>query len=155
MRAVLQRVCGAEVTSQGLVRGKISHGWLILVGVSKEDESRDAHYLAQKIIHLRAFPDSEEKMNLSVQDIKGELLVISQFTLYGDCAKGRRPSFSQAAPPQHAQQLYEEFVTNLRSYGLKIQTGAFQQDMKVSLVNDGPVTFIINSPIKKESALES
>jgi D-tyrosyl-tRNA(Tyr) deacylase len=147
MRVVLQRVRCADVNSQGLVAGKIGPGWLILLGVSKSDHSGDVNYLVNKILNLRAFPDSEGKMNLSVMDIKGEFLVVSQFTLYGDCEKGRRPSFTRAAPAPDAQKLYLEFVDRLKSSGLTTQTGAFQQDMQVTLVNDGPVTFIIDSPM--------
>jgi len=148
MRAVLQRVQNAEVTSNGHVTGKIREGWLVFLGISKTDSSKDVDYLAQKIINLRAFPDSKGKMNLSIKDTKGDILVVSQFTLYGDCEKGRRPSFSLAAPAQDAQSLYEQFVNVLQQFGFNTQTGAFQQDMLVNLVNDGPVTFIIETPQK-------
>lgn len=151
MRVVLQRVRYAEVMSQGSITGKIGQGWLILLGISKTDQTQDVHYLAQKILNLRAFPDENGKMNHSIQDVKGEFLVVSQFTLYGECEKGRRPSFTKAASASEAYKFYEEFVKTLKFSGLNTQTGAFQQDMQVTLTNDGPVTFIIESPLTQES----
>lgn len=145
MRAVLQRVARASVTVDGEVVGKVAGGWLVLLGVGKEDGPADAAFLAEKTANLRAFPDSDGKMNLSVRDIRGEALVVSQFTLYGDCRKGRRPGFSDAAPPDRANELYLEFAAVLGRLGVPVQTGRFQADMKVELLNDGPVTFLLDS----------
>ena len=146
MKAVIQRVGGARVEVGGETVGKIGKGILVLLGVEKGDGERDAQWLAEKIVALRIFEDQAGKMNLSVNDIKGELLVVSQFTLAGNCAKGRRPSFDSAAPPEEANRLYEYFVERLRMIGLKVETGIFQAMMQVSLTNDGPVTFILESP---------
>ena len=145
MRAVVQRVKQAGVTIAGNAVGEISQGLMILLGVAKEDTASDAAYLAEKIAGLPIFTDEEGKMNLSVQDVQGEILVVSQFTLYGDCRKGRRPGFSDAALPETANLLYEEFVRRLKELGLSVQTGVFQADMLVSLVNDGPVTMLLDS----------
>ncbi|MDQ7824375.1 MAG: D-aminoacyl-tRNA deacylase [Candidatus Eremiobacteraeota bacterium] len=145
MRAVIQRVTEASVEVDGKVCGAISHGFLILLGVEDDDAEKDADYLAEKIAHLRVFRDSEEKMNLSVLDTGGALLVISQFTLYGDCRRGRRPSFSKAAPPEKADSLYRYFIKKLNEYTPRVQEGIFQAMMKVHLVNDGPVTFLLDS----------
>ena len=146
MRAVLQRVLKAHVVVEQSEIGTIGAGWLVLLGVGPSDSLRDVSYLADKILNLRAFEDTNGKMNHSVLDNGGDILVVSQFTLYADCRKGRRPSFIGAAPPQLAEPLYDKFVDHLRQSGLKVATGRFQADMKVSLVNDGPVTIIIDSP---------
>lgn len=145
MRAVLQRVSAAQVEVECQTIGKITEGWLVLLGVGKEDDLRDVTYLAEKTANLRAFPDEKGKMNRSVIDINGEILVVSQFTLYGDCRQGRRPCFSDAAPPEVADSLYKSYVESLRSYGLRVETGKFQTHMVVSLVNEGPVTFLLDS----------
>ncbi len=146
MKAVIQRVAGARVEVGGEIVGRIGKGILILLGVEKGDGERDADWLAGKIVNLRIFEDEAGKMNLSVREIEGELLAVSQFTLAGNCDKGRRPSFDMAAPPQEANRLYEYFVGKLRALGMKVETGIFQAMMQVSLVNDGPVTFILESP---------
>ena len=145
MRAVIQRVIRASVTVDGRVAGEIGAGFLLLVGVGKTDNPESASYLAEKIANLRIFADQAGKMNLSVLDIGGSALVVSQFTLYGDTRGGRRPSFIQAAPPQEANRLYEEFVKSLRSLGMTVETGVFQAHMQVELVNDGPVTILLDS----------
>ena len=145
MRAVFQRVSSAKVSVDGEVVSSISSGLLVLLGVSKDDSEADAQYLADKTANLRIFGDDEGKMNLSVSDIDGEILAVSQFTLYGDCRKGRRPSFIAAARPEKAESLYEKYVSNLTNMGLKVKTGVFQAHMDVELVNDGPVTILIDS----------
>jgi D-tyrosyl-tRNA(Tyr) deacylase len=146
MRAVVQRVKSASVTINGEVVSEISQGLLILVGVGNNDTTADAVYLAEKIVELRIFEDDDGKMNLSLKDIKGELLVVSQFTLYGDCRKGRRPSFSDSARPEQARPLYEYFVEKLcETAATIVKTGVFAADMAVSLVNDGPVTMLLDS----------
>jgi D-tyrosyl-tRNA(Tyr) deacylase len=146
MKAVIQRVSGARVEVAGATVGEIGRGILVLLGVEKGDGERDAAWLADKISALRIFEDEAGKMNLSVHDIGGEMLAVSQFTLAGNCSKGRRPSFDTAAPPEEANLLYENFVTNLRALGVPVATGIFQADMQVHLVNDGPVTFVLDSP---------
>lgn len=151
MKAVIQRVSEAKVVVDGKPVGAIERGILVLLGVEKGDAEKDADWLAEKIASLRIFEDEAGKMNLSIQDISGGLLIVSQFTLAGNCAKGRRPSFDTAAPPQEANRLYEYFVEKAKSLGIPIQTGIFQADMKVSLVNDGPVTFILESPKRSET----
>ena len=143
MKAILQRVKSASVTIEDELYSEISQGILVLLGVEKDDDKSDADYLAQKILKLRIFEDENEKMNFSVQDIKGEILVVSQFTLAGDCKKGTRPSFDKAKNPADANILYEYFVEQLRASGLKIKTGKFRAMMDVALINDGPVTFIL------------
>ena len=143
MKAVLQRVTSASVTVDGKIVGQIGQGILILLGVEKGDAEPQANWLADKICSLRFFSDDAGKMNLSVQDIGGSLLVVSQFTLAGNCTKGKRPSFDTAAPADEGKRLYEYFVTTTRQTGVPIETGIFQADMQVSLVNDGPVTFIL------------
>jgi len=149
MRALVQRVTHASVRVDDVVVGACSRGFLILLGVGPEDNEKDAQWLAKKIASLRVFPDTEGKMNLSLLDIGGEALVISQFTLYGDCRKGRRPSFVGSAPPEIAEPLYENFATLLAKEGLAVQKGIFAADMKVELLNDGPVTLMLESPEKK------
>jgi len=146
MKAVLQRVSEARVDVAGSTVGRISRGILVLLGVEKGDVERDADWLAEKIAGLRIFEDDAGKMNLSVGDVSGELLVVSQFTLAGNCAKGRRPSFDSAAPPVEANRLYDYFVSRVRALEVPTETGIFQAMMAVSLVNDGPVTFILESP---------
>jgi D-tyrosyl-tRNA(Tyr) deacylase len=148
MRAVLQRVRRAKVTVADAVVGEIGPGWLVLLGVAPADSPRQVEWLADKVANLRAFDDADGKMNLSVQDVGGSVLVVSQFTLYGDCLKGRRPGFTAAAPPAVAEPLYEAVVTALKALGVPVATGRFGADMQVELVNDGPVTFVIDAPDK-------
>ncbi|NLY43167.1 MAG: D-tyrosyl-tRNA(Tyr) deacylase [Clostridiaceae bacterium] len=146
MRAVVQRVTQSKVTVDGKITGKIGAGLMVLLGVAPQDTSGDVDYMAEKILNLRIFQDEEGKMNKSLLDIDGELLVVSQFTLYGDCRKGRRPSFTNAAPPDHANKLYEEFIEKCKSMGVKnVQSGVFGAHMHVSIENDGPVTLLIDS----------
>jgi D-tyrosyl-tRNA(Tyr) deacylase len=145
MRALLQRVTEARVTVNEAVTGEIGEGLLVLLGVSKLDTAADAEFVAQKVLNLRIFEDADGKMNRSVCDIGGAMLIVSQFTLYGDCRKGRRPSFDDAAPAEQARALYEHFVVVARRSGLRIETGVFQAHMAVSLVNDGPVTLLVES----------
>jgi D-tyrosyl-tRNA(Tyr) deacylase len=145
MRAVVQRVSEASVRIEGESVGNIDRGILILVGVGPEDDQEDIRYLAEKIVRLRIFPDDRDKMNHSVLDIGGSILAVSQFTLYGDCRKGRRPSYAGAASPEKARMLYEAFVEELRRYELRVETGRFQEMMQVHLVNDGPVTLLLDS----------
>lgn len=145
MKAVLQRVREAEVRVDDAVVGAIGPGILLLLGVEKGDAEGDADWLLRKTAELRIFSDSAGKMNLSLQDVAGGLLVVSQFTLAGNCAKGRRPSFDSAAPPDEGRRLYEFFVARARVQGLPVATGIFQVDMQVALVNDGPVTFLLDS----------
>jgi len=145
MRAVVQRVSRAQVTVNGEIAGKIGLGLLVLLGVGRDDGEADATYLAEKIAGLRVFEDAEGKMNRSVQDVGGSVLAVSQFTLYGDVRRGKRPSFDAAAPPEKARQLYEFFVEQIRAAGLPCETGRFQEMMKVELVNEGPVTILLDS----------
>jgi D-aminoacyl-tRNA deacylase len=145
MRAVVQRVTEARVEVEGQTVGDIDTGLLVLLGVSRDDSQEDAEYLVEKIARLRIFTDDEGKMNRSVMETGGALLVVSQFTLYGDVRRGRRPSYSDAASPELANSLYEYFVEQLRLYGLKVETGVFQAMMKISLTNDGPVTILLDS----------
>ncbi len=152
MKAVLQRVTSARVLVDERTVGEIGKGLLILVGVAGEDHEADAKWLAEKIASLRIFPDSQGKMNLSIKEAAGSALVVSQFTLLGDCRKGRRPSFDKAAPPEKAESLYQRFVEMLRQgEGLSVATGTFGAMMAVSLVNDGPVTLILNSRDSRRS----
>ena len=145
MRAVVQRVSRARVTVDGVVRGEIDRGLLVLLGVAKGDSDTEAVYLAGKTAGLRIFEDGAGKMSLSLKDVGGKVLVVSQFTLYGDCRRGLRPSFDAAAPPAEAERLYERFCELLRHGGLEVQTGVFQAMMEVQLVNDGPVTILLDS----------
>ena len=145
MRAVVQRVSSCRVTVDNAVTGEIGAGLLVLLGVSKTDTEAAADYLAEKIIGLRIFEDADEKMNLSVQDIGGAVLVVSQFTLYGDVRRGKRPSFDAAARPEEAKRLYEYFVDRVRAAGLHCETGQFQAMMQVELINSGPVTILLDS----------
>jgi len=145
MVAVVQRVDSAGVSVGNQIVGKTGKGVVVLLGVAKGDEERDADYLSDKIVNLRIFEDSDGKMNLSLLDISGEMLVVSQFTLLADCRKGRRPSFVGAAVPEQANELYEYFLKNVRRHVVKVAAGQFQAMMKVNLVNDGPVTIILES----------
>jgi D-tyrosyl-tRNA(Tyr) deacylase len=145
MRAVIQRVTSARVEVDGAIVGQIGPGLLVLLGVSKTDSEKDVDFLAGKIVNLRVFADADGKMNLSVLESGGALLVVSQFTLYGDCRKGRRPGFDAAAPAETARALYESFVAAARMTGVRVETGVFQAHMAVSLVNDGPVTLLVES----------
>jgi D-tyrosyl-tRNA(Tyr) deacylase len=148
MKVVIQRVSTAKVEVGGKTVGRIGKGILVLLGVEKGDGEQDADWLAEKITSLRIFEDQAGKMNLSLRETGGAILAVSQFTLAGNCAKGRRPSFDTAAPPAEANRLYEYFVGKLRETGLPVETGVFQAMMQVELVNDGPVTFILESPRK-------
>ena len=145
MRAVVQRVCESSVIVENKVIAKIGHGLLVLLGIAKRDETSDADYLADKIINLRIFEDENSKMNRSLHEIGAELLVVSQFTLLGDCRRGRRPSFIDAADPEVADKLYEYFVDKVRQKGVSVQTGRFRAMMEVALINSGPVTLVLDS----------
>ncbi|NLJ33182.1 MAG: D-tyrosyl-tRNA(Tyr) deacylase [Firmicutes bacterium] len=145
MRAVVQRVKKARVTVEGKTVGEIATGLVVLLGVGQGDKGADAKYLAEKIVNLRVFADEDGKMNLSLMDVGGEILAVSQFTLLGDCRKGRRPSFVAAAGPAEAQALYDEFVQHLRAAKIKVATGQFQALMQVEIHNDGPVTLLLDS----------
>jgi D-tyrosyl-tRNA(Tyr) deacylase len=145
MRAVVQRVSSARVEVDGQVTGSIGRGLLVLLGVGQGDTEKQAQWLAEKTAGLRIFEDAEGKMNLSVADVGGSVLVVSQFTLYGDCRKGRRPSFTDAAPPDLAGQLYQVFVNHLRALDIPVETGVFQAKMLVHLVNEGPVTIWVDT----------
>ncbi len=145
MRAVVQRVSGARVVVEGRVSGEIAAGLVVLLGVGRGDTAESAAYLAEKVAHLRIFDDDQGKMNRSLAETGGAALVVSQFTLYGDARGQRRPSFIQAAPPEEANRLYEEFVRALRALGVRVETGVFQARMTVELTNDGPVTILLDS----------
>jgi D-aminoacyl-tRNA deacylase len=145
MRAVVQRVSRAKVTVEGRTTGEIGLGLLVLLGVAHEDTETDVNYLTEKIAGLRIFEDADGKMNRSVVDVSGAVLAVSQFTLYGDARRGKRPSFDAAAPPELARQLYEKFVERIRATGLRCETGQFQAMMQVELVNEGPVTILLDS----------
>ncbi len=145
MRSVIQRVGNAEVVVDGVSIGRIDRGILALVAISRDDTEIDLHWMAKKIVELRIFDDEEGKLNLSLQDVRGQLLVVSQFTLYGDCKKGRRPSYSAAAPPAEAERLYQDFLAIVRRYVPDVQAGRFQAMMEVFLTNSGPVTLILDS----------
>ena len=145
MRAVLTRVTSASVTIDGQVVGSIGKGFLILLGVGPNDTEKECRYLAEKMLGLRIFEDAQGKTNLSLKDVGGELLLVSQFTLYANCRKGNRPSFTDAGKPDHAQALYEYIIEECRRAGYNVQTGEFGAEMKVSLVNDGPFTLVLDS----------
>ncbi len=145
MRFLIQRVSRASVRVEGKLEGAIGAGLLVLVGISVTDGTAEADYLADKLVNLRIFPDDAGRMNRSAMDVSASLLLVSQFTLYGDCRKGRRPSFDAAAPPDQARVLYEYVVAKVRQSGLTVETGVFQAHMEVELVNDGPVTLMLES----------
>ncbi|MFM7059118.1 MAG: D-aminoacyl-tRNA deacylase [Planctomycetota bacterium] len=145
MRAVIQRVTEASVTVEGCVVGQIGRGFLVLLGITHTDTHKDVNWIAAKIAGLRVFEDAEGKMNLSLADVGGAVLLVSQFTLYGDCRKGRRPSFIEAARPEVAVPLYQAVAAELRGAGLQVETGQFQAHMDVRLLNDGPVTLLLDS----------
>lgn len=145
MKLVIQRVLNAKVEVDNKIVGKIEKGFLVLVGITHEDTEKQADYLAKKLCNLRVFSDENHKMNLSIKDIGGELLIVSQFTLYADCSDGNRPSFTQAAKPDKANELYEYFCKRCENKDIKVEKGIFGADMKVSLVNDGPVTIIMEN----------
>jgi D-tyrosyl-tRNA(Tyr) deacylase len=151
VRLVIQRVSQASVNVDGACVGAIQAGVLVLLGVHAQDTPDQTSWLVNKLIHLRIFPNEAKKMDRSLLDIQGEVLIVSQFTLYGNCTAGRRPEFTQAAPPQIAEMIYEKFVDEVRKQDLKVETGVFGADMKVSLVNDGPVTLILDAPSEKRS----
>lgn len=148
MKAVIQRVTQSRVTVEDQQVGAIGMGLMVLLGVAQNDDQADADWLADKILGLRIFEDDQGKMNRSVADVDGRILVVSQFTLLGDCRKGRRPSFVKAAPPDKANALYSRFVQHIRERGIGVETGQFGAAMKVALVNDGPVTLVVSSPKK-------
>jgi len=148
MRTVIQRVSRAQVSIENKIKGSIGKGLVVLLGISAGDSEKDLQWLAEKIVHLRIFEDEAGKMNKSLTDIKGEMLIISQFTLYGDCRKGRRPGFSGAAAPLKAEPYYLKFVQEVKSKGIQVATGTFQADMQVELINDGPVTLLLDSEKK-------
>jgi D-tyrosyl-tRNA(Tyr) deacylase len=154
MRACVQRVTQASVTIDGEVVGQIGHGLLVLLGVASDDTEADARPLATKIVGLRIFEDEAGKMNRSLAEVGGSMLVVSQFTLLGDCRKGRRPNFTAAAPPELAEKLYEVFVAHVRSNGIPVATGRFRQFMQVALVNDGPVTLLLDTGAKGSGVME-
>ena len=145
MRACVQRVTSASVTIAGEVVGRIEHGLLVLLGVAEGDSEQDVRYLVDKLTTLRTFEDDAGKMNLNISEVGGAMLVVSQFTLLGDCRKGRRPSFDAAAAPELAERLYEAFCQGVRELNIHVETGRFRQDMQVALVNDGPVTLLVDS----------
>lgn len=145
MRGVIQRVKSAQVEVKGKVIGTIGFGFLVFLGISREDNYEDADYLAEKTINLRIFEDKEGKLNRSLLDIGGEMLIVSQFTLFADCRKGRRPSFTAAAEPEEAKKLYQYFIERVKQKGINVATGEFQAVMEVSLINNGPVTILIDS----------
>lgn len=143
MKVLIQRVKSASVTIEGNLKSSINKGILALVGIEKGDTSEQVEKLAKKVVNLRIFPDENDKMNLSLIDVKGEMLIVSQFTLCGDCKKGTRPSFDKSAPPELANKLYEEFIIQVKNYGINVGTGSFGAMMDVELINDGPVTFML------------
>ncbi|HIM50603.1 MAG TPA: D-tyrosyl-tRNA(Tyr) deacylase [Acidobacteria bacterium] len=145
MRAVVQRVTSARVAVDSRVVAAIEHGLLVLVGIARDDDATDTAYLANKIVGLRVFEDADHRFNRSVRDVEGAVLLVSQFTLYGDCRRGRRPSFDQAAPPVEARAVYAALTDAVRAHGVSVQTGEFQAHMAVASVNDGPVTILLDS----------
>lgn len=145
MRAVIQRVSRAKVSVEGEIKGSIDEGLLVLLGVGSTDTDKDMTYIADKLVNMRIFSDADGKMNLSIRDIGGKVLLISQFTLYGDCSHGRRPYFGDAMEPNGANELYEKAAAYIESLGISVETGVFGADMQVSLTNDGPVTIILDS----------
>ena len=145
MKALIQRVSRADVTIKGRIAGHIRNGILVFLGVEKDDSEKDLAFIVKKIVNLRIFYDGERKMNLSVKDIGGEILVVPQFTLAADCRKGNRPSFDQAEVPEKARTIYEQAITMISNEGLRVSSGEFAADMQVSLINDGPVTFLLGS----------
>ncbi len=148
MRAVVQRVSYGKVTVEGEITGEIQKGLVVLLGISHDDTDADIKYLADKIVNLRIFGDRNGKMNISLMDVGGQLLIVSQFTLYGDCRRGKRPSYDKAARPEAAEGMYNRFVDVLKGYGIKVETGKFQAMMSVEICNEGPVTILLDS--KKE-----
>lgn len=146
MRALIQRVKKGKVAIDGKTVGEIGKGMVILLGVKKEDTDKEVDFLAEKVANLRIMADKEGKMNLSIKDVGGEILVVSQFTLYGDASGGRRPSFIKAANPDLAKSLYERFIEKLKDYGIKVATGSFGEYMEVEIINDGPVTILLETP---------
>lgn len=145
MKLVVQRVKNANVSIENNIVRKINQGFVVLLGVSNEDTKENADYLVKKLLNLRVFSDNDDKMNLSIKDIEGELLIVSQFTLYANCKKGNRPSFIEAAKPEHAKPLYEYFINECRKENLNVQTGEFGADMQIELINDGPVTILLEN----------
>ena len=145
MRTVIQKVKCAKVSVDSKIIGEINHGFLVLLGITHDDSEKEVKWLANKIKDLRIFEDENQKMNLSLEDVKGEILIVSQFTLYGNCIKGRRPSFIDAARPEYAKELYLKFIDEFKNFGIKIEVGEFGADMQVELLNDGPVTMIIDT----------
>ena len=145
MKLVVQRVKNANVSIENNIVGKINQGFVVLLGVSNEDTKENADYLVKKLLNLRVFSDNDDKMNLSIKDIEGELLIVSQFTLYANCKKGNRPSFINAASPDYANELYEYFINECRKENLNVQTGEFGADMQIELINDGPVTILLEN----------
>jgi D-tyrosyl-tRNA(Tyr) deacylase len=148
MRVVLQRVTRASVEVENEIIGKIDNGLLVLLGIHVDDNMKELEWMVNKVVGLRIFEDEDGKMNKSLKDVEGDLLVVSQFTLYGDCEKGRRPGFTDAARPEKAIPMYEEFVKRCKDLGVHVETGEFGADMKIDLINDGPTTLIIDSPEK-------
>lgn len=145
MRILVQKVVEAKVEVGGATIGKIGKGLLVFVAIHKEDTAADCLWMKEKLLHLRIFPDEQEKLNLSIQEVRGELLIVSQFTLYADCSKGRRPSFTESAPPHLAESLYDQFVQEMKEKVATVQTGQFRAYMQVHLINDGPLTFLLDS----------
>lgn len=145
MRAVIQRVNNASVSVDGEMVGSIQKGLLIFLGIGSGDTQKDLEYIADKTVGLRIFSDADDKMNLSVTDIDGEILIVSQFTLYGDCRKGRRPNFTASMPPKEAERMYEAFIDNIKNRGINVASGVFGADMQVTISNDGPVTILLDS----------